>query len=127
MRQAWISLAIWIAFGILLEGFSAFRSAVLLDDYIRRDMFRLAHSHGTLLNLVLITAAICARLDLIRLSRSSSISLRTSVIILPVGFFLAGIWHFKDEPGLAILLVPIGAVLLLVAAIQISLTLPQRT
>jgi hypothetical protein len=126
MRQAWISLAIWIAFGILLEGFSAFRSAVLLDDYVRRDMFRLAHSHGTLLNLVLITAAICARLDLIRLSRSSSISLRTSVVILPVGFFLAGIWHFKDEPGLAILLVPVGAVLLLVAAIQLSLTLPQR-
>jgi hypothetical protein len=75
---------------------------------------------------VLITAAICARLDLIRLSRSSSMSLRTSVIILPVGFFLAGIWHFKDEPGLAILLVPVGAVLLLVAAIQITLTLPQR-
>jgi hypothetical protein len=42
------------------------------------------------------------------------------------GFFLAGIWHFKDEPGLAILLVPVGAVLLLVAAIQISLTLPQQ-
>lgn len=126
MRQAWISLAIWIAFGILLEGFSAFRSAVVLDDYVRRDMFRLAHSHGTLLNLVVITAAICARLDLIRLSRSSSISLRTSVVVLPLGFFLAGIWHFKDEPGLAILLVPVGAVLLLVAAIQISLTLPQQ-
>ncbi len=126
MRQAWISLAVWIAFGILLEGFSAFRSTVLLDDYVRRDMFRLAHSHGTLLNIVLITAAICARLDLIRLSRSSSISLRTSVVVLPLGFFLAGIWLFKDEPGLAILLVPVGAVLLLVAAIQISLTLPRR-
>jgi ABC-type iron transport system FetAB permease component len=78
-----------------------------------------------LLNLVLITAAICARLDLIRLGRSSSISLRASVVLLPLGFFLAGIWHFKDEPGLAILLVPVGAVLLLVAAIQISLTLPR--
>jgi hypothetical protein len=126
MRQAWISLAVWIAFGILLEGFSAFRSAVLLDDYIRRDMFRLAHSHGTLLNLLLISAAICARLDLIRLRRSSSISLRTSVVLLPLGFFLAGVWHFKDEPGLAILLVPVAAVLLLVAAIQISLTLPKQ-
>jgi ABC-type iron transport system FetAB permease component len=126
MRQAWISLAVWIAFGILLEGFSAFRSAVLLDDYIRRDMFRLAHSHGTLLNLLLVSAAICARLDLIRLRRSSSISLRTSVVLLPLGFFLAGVWHFKDEPGLAILLVPVGAVLLLVAAIQISLTLPKH-
>ena len=34
---------------------------------VRREMFRLAHAHGTLLNLVLLAAAICARLDLIRL------------------------------------------------------------
>jgi hypothetical protein len=46
--------------------------------------------------------------------------------LLPAGFLIAGLWHFKDEPGLAILLVPIGAVLLLVTAIYISLTLPKR-
>src|SRR6186713_749945 len=72
IRQGWISLAIWIAFGILIEGFSAFRSPAYLDDAVRRDMFRLAHAHGTLLNLVLLAAAICARLDLIRLGRMTS-------------------------------------------------------
>lgn len=122
IRQGWISLALWIAFGILIEGFIGYRTPSLLDDSVRRDMFRLAHAHGTLLNLVLITAAICARLDLIRIGRSASLGLRSSVALLPAGFLLAGIWHFKDDPGLGIFLVPIGALLLLAAALQLGLS-----
>ena len=123
IRQGWISLALWIAFGILLEGFRAFRSPAVLDDAVRQDMFRLAHAHGTLLNLVLIAAAICARLDLVRLGSGASLGLRVSVILLPAGFLIGGLWHFKDEPGLGILLVPIGAVLLLASAVYLSLSL----
>ncbi|HKP02424.1 MAG TPA: hypothetical protein VJU77_03595 [Chthoniobacterales bacterium] len=126
IRQGWISLALWIAFGILLEGFRAFRSPSVLDDAVRQDMFRLAHAHGTLLNLVLIAAAICARLELVRIGPGTSLGLRSSVILLPAGFLIGGLWHFKDEPGLGILLVPIGAVLLLASAIYLSLTLPRR-
>lgn len=126
IRQAWISLALWIVFGILLEGFRAFRSPAVLDDAVRQDMFRLAHAHGTLLNLVLIAAVICARLELIQLGPGASLGLRASVILLPVGFLFGGLWHFKDEPGLAILLVPIGAVILLVTSVYIGLTLPKR-
>ena len=51
--QGWISLAVWIVFGLLIEGLIGFRSPALLDDSVRRDMFRLAHAHGTLLNLVI--------------------------------------------------------------------------
>jgi hypothetical protein len=126
IRQAWISLAIWITFGILLEGFNAFRSPALLDDAVRREMFRLAHAHGTLLNLVLLAAAICARLDLIRVGPMTSLGLRVAVVLLPAGFLFGGLWHFKDEPGPAIVLVPVGAVLLLATAVYISLTLPRR-
>ena len=126
MRQAWISLALWIAFGILLEGFRAFRSPAYLDDAVRRDMFRLAHAHGTLLNFVLIAAALCARLQLIHLAAMTSLGLRIAVVLLPAGFLFGGLWHLKDEPGLGILLVPIGAVLLLFAAVHVCLTLPRR-
>lgn len=126
IRQAWISIALWITFGILLEGLNAFRSPAFLDDAVRREMFRLAHAHGTLLNLVLLALAICVRLDLVRIGRKTSAAFRAAVIILPAGFLFAGVWHFKDEPGAAILLVPIGAVLLLVCAIYISFTLPRR-
>ena len=126
IRQGWISLAGWIVFGLLIEGLIGFRSPVLLDDSIRRDMFRLAHAHGTLLNLVLIAAAICARLDLIRLGRVISLGLRAAVVLLPGGFLFGGIWHFKDDPGVAILLVPVGAVLLLTAALQIGCSVWRR-
>src|SRR4029079_2103459 len=125
IRQAWISIALWITFGILLEGLNAFRSSAFLDDAVRREMFRLAHAHGTLLNLVLLALAICARLDLVNLGPKTSGGFRAAVIILPLGFLFAGVWHFKDEPGAAILLVPIGAVLLLVCAVYICFTLPR--
>ena len=126
LRQGWISLALWIAFGILLEGFNAFRSPAYLDDATRRDLFRLAHAHGTLLNMVLLLAAICVRLDLIRIGRMTSLGLRSSVVLLPAGFLFGGLWRFKDEPGIAIFLVPIGAVLLLASSVYICLTLPRR-
>lgn len=118
IRQGWTSLAAWIAFGILIEGFIGFRIPALLDDPVRRDLFRLAHAHGTLLNLVLIAAAICARLELIRLGPIASLGLRSAVVLLPLGFLLGGLWHFKDDPGLGIFLVPAGALLLLATAVQ---------
>ena len=36
-------------------------------------------------------------------------------VMLPLGFFLGGIWTYGGDPGLGILLVPIGGVLLVVA------------
>ena len=47
-------------------------------------------------------------------------------MLLPVGFLLAGVWHFKDDPGVAILLVPIGAVLLLAGSFQIGYSAFRR-
>jgi hypothetical protein len=126
IRQGWISIAAWIAFGILIEGLIGYRIPALLDDPVRREMFRLAHAHGTLLNLVLIAAAICARLELVSLGSSVVLGLRTAVVLLPAGFFLGGLWHFKDDPGLGILLVPIGALLLLVTALHIGWSVAKR-
>ena len=122
LRQGWASLALWIAFGILIEGLIGFRIPALVDDPIRRDMLRLAHAHGTLLNLVLLTAAICARLEMIQLTRFSALNLRLAALILPIGFLFAGLWHYRDDPGLGIFLVPIGAVLLLVAVIATGMS-----
>ena len=122
LRQGWISLAIWIAFGILVEGLIGYRIPALLDDLIRREMFRLAHAHGTLLNIVLIIVAICVRLELIQIGRLAALGLRLAAVLLPVGFFLGGLWHFRDDPGVGIFLVPIGALALLAAAVSIALS-----
>ena len=58
LRQGWISLGLWIAFGVLIEGLIGFRIPALVDDPIRRELLRLAHAHGTLLNLVLLIVAV---------------------------------------------------------------------
>ncbi len=120
LRQAWLSLAGWIAFGLLVEGMIGFRTPALLDDPIRREMFRLAHAHGTLLNLVLVAAAICARLEMVTLPPAVAWPLRLAVLLMPVGFLLGGAWHFKGDPGLGIALVPLGALLLLGAVAQLG-------
>ena len=126
IRQGWISLALWLAFGILIEGLIGFRTPALLDDLVRRDMFRLAHAHGTLLNLVMIAAAICDRLELVSFGRVTSLGLRLAVVLLPLGFLLGGIWHFKDDPGIGIFLVPVGALLLLVTALYLAFSASRR-
>jgi hypothetical protein len=120
LRQGWIWLAIWIVFGILIEGLIGFRNPALLDDLIRKEMFRLAHAHGTLLNVVLIVGAICVRLELISISPIAALGLRGAALLLPLGFFFGGLRHFKDDPGIGIFLVPLGAILLLVSAIWIA-------
>ena len=89
-------------------------------------MFRLAHAHGTLLNVVLIVAAICAQLNLIQLGPLSSLGLRSAVVLLPLGFLFGGLWHFKDDPGLGICLVPIGALLLLATALHLGWSTSRR-
>lgn len=127
LRQGWVSLALWISFGLLVESLIGFRTPALLDDPLRREMFRLAHAHGTLLNLVLLLAAVCVRLDLVRFTRASALALRAAVILLPAGFLLGGVWHFKNDPGFGIWLVPAGAVLLLFAAVMLAMSVsPAR-
>jgi len=126
IRHGWVSLFFWIAFGLLIEAFIGFRIPALLDDPVRRGHFRLAHAHGTLLSVVLIVAAICARLDLIRLDLMGSVGLRSAAVFLPLGFLLGGLWHAKDGPGFGIVLVPIGVLLLLATAIHLASSAPSR-
>jgi hypothetical protein len=48
---AWFSLLFWMSAGLLFEGLIGFRAPVYLQDPVRRELFRLAHAHGTLLSI----------------------------------------------------------------------------
>ena len=48
--------------------------------------------------------------------RLASTSLVFASVLLPGGFFLAGIRFYEGDPGLGIVLVPVGAALLLLTA-----------
>jgi len=47
----------------------------------------------------------------------ASAALKAATILLPGGFFLGGLVIHNGDPGLGILLVPLGALLLLIAVV----------
>lgn len=122
-QQGWFSLAAWMAFGLLLEGLIGFRSPALLQDELRRDLFRLAHAHGAALNLVLLLADVYGRYLGSSAPGLGMLSLRAGVIAMPVGFLLGGIWHYESDPGIGIFLAPIGGVLVIFGVIATALSM----
>lgn len=122
LRQGWASIVIWMAMGLLMEGLLGYKAPDYLSDPQRRELFRLAHSHGNLLGLILIASAWTAR----RYGfppRLAQIALQIGAAMMPVGFLLAGIWHREGDPGPAIWLVPPGALLTIFGVTAIVLRL----
>jgi len=124
MIQGWAGTAIWMAVGLLLEGLLGYKSPSYLFDQQRRELFRLAHSHGVLLNLLLIGAALCGPYT--TLPRIANLALRIGSVLMPAGFLLAGIWHPEGDPGLAIWIVPPGALMLIFGAVVTAISLRGR-
>ena len=105
--------------GITLEMMLAFRIGWYMDvdNDTRRLMLRLGHAHGTLLSVVNIAfAATLARVTLPAASRHwASRFLVAATLLIPGGFILGGLQIHDADPGLGIILLPAGAVLLLFA------------
>jgi hypothetical protein len=130
LRFGWWSLLVFLSLGIVLESLHAFKVGWYLDTSheTRRLMFTLAHAHGTFLSLVhMAFAATLALAPLAagKLRTLASGSLLGASIALPAGFFLSGVYAFSEtgDPGLAIVLVPVGAVLLLSGVLSAALGL----
>lgn len=117
--QAWASVAVWMSFGLLVEGLLGFRNPTMFGDETRREMFRLAHAHGTLLSLMLLGVVFTIN-KIENVPNFAVWSLRIGTVLMPVGFLLAGIQHFPNEPGLGIWLVPPAALLIIFGAITIA-------
>lgn len=114
-RFGWWSLLVWLALGLLLEALHAFKAGWYLDvgNDARRLLLTLAHVHGTLLALVQLAFAATMPAGAPRLGRAAS-CLRWAAVLMPLGFLAAGVFALGADPGLAIVLVPVGGVLLLV-------------
>ena len=105
-----------LSLGVVLETLHGFKLGWYLDvgHEMRRLMFTLAHAHGTLLALVNIAAGLTLRaVPGFVLAHSASRSLLWGAVLLPAGFFLGGLVIHDGDPGLGIVLAPIGALLLL--------------
>jgi hypothetical protein len=116
----WWGLLAFLTLGIALETLHGFKVGFYLDPahQLRRLLWTLAHAHGTLLALVQIAFAAGlgqfgvwpeGRLKL------ASFFLIDALVLLPAGFFLGGIGLSETDPSPGVYLVPIGALLLLIA------------
>ena len=119
LQFGWWALLVFVTLGFVLEGLHGFKVSWYLSvtSQVRREMWTLAHAHGTLLALVNIVFGLVARADPAAQDSLGAASrfLLTASILLPSGFFLGGAVIYGGDPGLGILLVPLGGVSLIIA------------
>jgi len=127
----WWLLLVFVAMGTTLEAFHGLKAGFYLDlgNATRRLMWTLAHAHGVLLGLVNIAFAVTLQSRGMRAdkARITSASLLGASVLLPGGFLLGGIVVYGGDPSLGVLLTPVGAVLLLVAALFVVRSMGKRT
>jgi hypothetical protein len=125
LRIGWWGLLVFLCLGIVLEGLHALKVGPYLDapHKWRRLMWTLAHAHGALFSLVHVAFACTLERSgswpAWRL-RLASFLLLDALLLLPLGFFLGGIGHSESDPSAGVLLVPLGALALLLAVAMIA-------
>lgn len=122
VRTGWWSLAVFGTLGLVLETLHGFKLELYLNvgQETRRLMWTLAHAHGTLLALV--QFAFAASIQLVPVSRPDRLTiisrlLMAAGLLIPAGFFAGGVVTHGSDPGFGILLVPAGAICLIVGAV----------
>ena len=122
LRFGWWSLAFFLLIGTTLEAMHGLKVGYYLDasNSTRRLLWTLAHAHGALLGLVHLGFAATLGLGVVlseRSSRWASGCLAGASFLLPGGFAIGGWFAEAGDPGLGVLLVPVGAAALLVSVV----------
>ncbi len=122
LRAGWGALAVFVVLGAVLELLHATKSPFYLDAgrETARLLLRLSHAHGTLLSIVNVAFALTARARPEVARPAVSASLLASLVLLPGGFLLGGLWASGGDPGLGVVLVPAGAALLVVGTALVA-------
>lgn len=126
----WWSLLVFLVLGIVLEALHAFKAGAYLgvSNETRRLMWTLAHAHGTLLGLLNLGLAFTLQgLPQWTSGRRSVVSscLSAATLLMPAGFFLGGVNPSAGDPGVGIVLLPVGGLLLLVSVFGAALAVSR--
>ena len=115
LRAGFLALCAFSALGLLLEALHGFKLGFYLDvdNETRRLLWRLAHAHGALLGLVNVCYALAARAWPRLEDPPSGRALLVALLLMPIGFFLGGIFARGGDPGASVGLAAAGAVALL--------------
>ena len=128
----WSAVLVFLSLGAFLEAMHGFKVGFYLDpgNRLRRELWTLAHAHGTLLGLIHVGFAVgvtqfgkwsVGRLKLV------SFFLIDAALLIPLGFFLGGLAPSEGDPWFGILLVPLGALLLFIAVALIIASAVQES
>ena len=122
LQVGWWSLLVFLTLGIVLETLHGFKVGWYLDvgNEARQLMWTLAHAHGTLMGLIHLGFATTVNIHTRWKPSSRTVASRcllSAGILLPLGFFLGGIFIYDGDPGLGVLLVPPGGLLLWIAVL----------
>lgn len=125
LRLGWWSLLVFASVGLVLESLHGFKVRAYLDvaNETRRLMWTLAHAHGALLSIVHVVFGLMMRVAPETYARDRTLISRCligALILLPGGFFLGGVAFYGGDPGLGVLLVPVGAVSLIAAVFLLA-------
>ena len=128
LRIGWWGLLVFISLGITLEVLHAFKAGFYLDatQEVRRSLWRLAHTHGALLSLLNVVFSLTLprfRAGQTKRRALASGCLAAATLMIPAGFFAGGTFVHGGDPGVGVLLVPPGALLLFVAVLLTALSI----
>lgn len=123
-RIGWRALLFFVTLGLFLEAMHGFKIGAYLNvsNETRRFMWTLAHAHGGLIAILQIAFGATISLAGNLSSAASILELASrcffaALVLMPLGFFLGGLFIHSGDPGLGILLAPAGAGLLIVAVV----------
>lgn len=128
LMAGWAGLVVFIAAGLALDAMHALKVDAYLDlrNATRRLMWTLGHAHGTLFSLGSIAFAWTASLmKPTGLVKNASRGTLAGLALMPLGFFLGGLGIQGGDPGMGVLLVPLGAGLMLFGTLCMALAVRQ--
>ena len=125
LRMGWCLLSVFTVLGLALEAMHAFKLGWFLDlaNETRRLLLRLAHAHGVLLGLVNIGFALSLP-HRAPLGERAEVWISRCILLgsalLPAGFLLGGLVVRGGDPNPAVLLAPLGALLLVAGVVGVA-------
>ncbi|PRQ04707.1 hypothetical protein ENSA5_05560 [Enhygromyxa salina] len=127
IRASIALVALFLAAGLWLEAMYGLRAEGWLDDPLRREFLRLGHAHGGLLGIL--NLALAWALERLQTPAGWARKIRVAALVgaalVGLGFMLGGLIHGPTDPGLPVLAVPAGAMLLLSSLAATALVKPD--
>ena len=126
LRLSLALTALFLAMGLWLEAMIGLRMSGWVDDPLRREFLRLGHAHGGILGALNVGLGLAVERLATPEPWASAIRKAAWVgaLLVGSGFVAGGLLHGPTDPGLPILVVPAGALMLVGSLVAAALVRP---